>query len=1167
MTTASDPSYPAHWEADVVLRDGGTARIRPITPEDADRLVSFYAQVSEESKYYRFFAPHPRLSDRQVHRFTHHDYVDRVGLAATVGGEFIATVRYDRIDADGRPATAPADRAEVAFLVQDAHQGRGVASVLLEHIGAVARERGIRRFVAEVLPANIKMIKVFKDVGYQQKRTFEDGSVHLTLDLEPTAESLAVQRAREQRAEARSVQRLLAPGSVAVIGVSRSGGGLGAAALRNLRDSGFRGHLYAVNHALPAGGIAGDLLEGVRAYRSLGDIGAPVDLAVVAVPAERVPEVVASCGEHGVQGLVVLSAGYGESGPEGLERQRELLRQARSYGMRIIGPNAYGVINTSPEVSLNASLTPGPAPARGRIGLFTQSGAIGISLLSGLLRRGEGLSSFVSAGNRADVSGNDILQYWYEDPDTDVALMYLETLGNPRKFTRLARRTSAVKPVVVAKGGRHTGVTPAGHAVPGTRLPDATVSALLRQAGVIRVDTVTELVDAGLLLAGQPLPAGPRVAILGNSESLGVLTYDACVWERLRPHPPVDLTTEATPEDFRAALAAALSSADNDAVVVTAIPAVGEPELADELARALRSAAAEVPGKPVLVVHVELGGLADALSAARIPGPTGLAGLAHVPVPGPGGTGPGAAGAGAAEGAGRPAGVTGRSAGPAEPRPDGTHDGAGHGAGDTTPGGAVPDGSAGQPGGCAGHPVVPAGHPGGSGPAAGEDPGATRGTGTHRGSADTAGVSDGSTAVGPGTGSRRGPADTAGVPDGPPDTARGTGTHRGSAAATEAPTGPTATGPAATTPAATTPATTASASTGPAPAGREAVGADAAGYPGSAWSPGHTGSVGSAGSPRPAGSPGPDRAAASAVPSAAPHPGPAREPLRIPAYPAAERAARALAQAVRYADWRRADAEAGSTPEYEDIDEAGAADLLAGLLRDAGGEAVLTLGPADAAELLARYGIRVLPTFPAPTPDAAVDAARRLGFPVALKTTAPHLRHRADLGGVRLDLTTEAELRRSYDELTETLGKPAELQPVVQAMVPRGVDTVIRSVIDPAVGAVLSFGLAGVASELLGDTAHRLVPATSRDVAELIRSIRAAPLLFGWRGSDPVDTPALEELLLRLSRLVDTHPEVVGVELEPVVVAAEGLSVLSATVRVAHPPARTDLGPRTLPSY
>ncbi|WP_345174136.1 acetate--CoA ligase family protein, partial [Streptomyces lavendulae] len=313
-----------------------------------------------------------------------------------------------------------------------------------------------------------------------------------------------------------------------------------------------------------------------------------------------------------------------------------------------------------------------------------------------------------------------------------------------------------------------------------------------------------------------------------------------------------------------------------------------------------------------------------------------------------------------------------------------------------------------------------------------------------------------------------------------------------------------------------------------------------------------------------------------AVPPTAPAPaqgGPApggapREAARrIPAYPAAERAVKAVAEAVRYAEWRRANSEAGQVPEYEDIDESGAAARLAALLDGVPEGTALTLDEADARDLLGRYGIPVRPVLPAPSPDAAVRAARVLGYPVALKTTAPHLRHRADLGGVRLDLTTEAELRRSYEELTEALGKPGELLPVVQAMAPRGVDTVVRAVVDPAAGTVLSFGLAGVASELLGDTAHGLVPATDRDVAALIRSIRTAPLLFGWRGSDPVDTPALEELLLRLSRLVDDHPEVTAVALEPVVVATEGLSVLSATVRVAHPPARTDLGPRTLPSY
>ncbi|MGW3002423.1 bifunctional acetate--CoA ligase family protein/GNAT family N-acetyltransferase, partial [Streptomyces sp. NPDC001155] len=859
--------YPAHWEADVVLRDGGTARIRPITVDDADRLVSFYEQVSDESKYYRFFAPYPRLSAKDVHRFTHHDFVNRVGLAATIGGEFIATVRYDRIGADGLPASAPADEAEVAFLVQDAHQGRGVASALLEHIAAVARERGIRRFAAEVLPANAKMIKVFTDAGYTQQRSFEDGVVRLEFDLEPTDRSLAVQRAREQRAEARSVRRLLAPGSVAVIGVGRAPGGVGRSVLGNIRDAGYGGRLHAVNKAFP-----GDLKEvdGVRAYRSVRDIEDPVDLAVVAVPAEYVPGAVAECGEHGVQGLVVLSSGYAESGPEGRERQRALVQQARAYGMRIIGPNAFGVINTSADVRLNASLAP-EMPRPGRIGMFAQSGAIGIALLSRLHRRGggvtgvTGVSTFVSAGNRADVSGNDVLQYWYDDPETDVVLMYLESIGNPRKFARLARRTAAAKPLVVVQG---VGSAPQGHAVRATRLPHAIVSALLRQAGVIRVDTITELVDAGLLLARQPLPAGPRVAILGNSESLGVLTYDRCLAEGLRPARPLDLTTGATAADFHGALARALADDTCDSVVVTAIPAIGEASPGDaELAEALRSAAAAVPGKPVLVVHVELGGLAEALSAAASTAPQ------------------------------------------AAQRASGTGGGA---------------------------------HP-------------------------------------------------------------------------------------------------------------------------------------------------------------APLPAPL-EPLRdgtrlIPAYPAAERAVRALAEAVRYGQWRREAMDPGKVPEYEDIDEKGAARLIGELL--ARGEG-LTISDAETCELLGKYGIPVRRALPAPTPDAAAEAARTLGYPVALKATAPHLRHRADLGGVRLDLADEGQLRRAYAELTELFGPPEELRPVVQGMAPRGVDTVVRAVIDPAAGAVLSFSLAGAASQLLGDMAHRLIPVTDREATSLVRSIRTAPLLFGW---------------------------------------------------------------------
>ncbi|MFJ4701435.1 GNAT family N-acetyltransferase [Streptomyces sp. NPDC088768] len=971
---APDAGYPAHWEADVVLRDGGTARIRPITTDDAERLVSFYEQVSDESKYYRFFAPYPKLSAKDVHRFTHHDFVDRVGLAATIGGEFIATVRFDRVDATGRPASAPADEAEVAFLVQDAYQGRGVASALLEHIAAVARERGIRRFGAEVLPHNTKMIKVFTDAGYQQKRSFEDGVVHLTFGLEPTERSLAVQYAREQRAESRSVQRLLAPASVAVVGAKRAGGGVGRSILRNLLAAGYTGRLSAVNSSFPE---EQGTLDGVPAFRTVKEIGEDVDLAVVVVPAERVPEAVAECGEHGVRGLVVISAGYGESVTAGRARQRRLVRQARSYGMRLVGPNAFGLVNTDPAVRLNASLAPELAP-RGRVGLFTQSGAIGIALLSELHQRGTGLSTFVSAGNRADVSGNDVLQYWYDDPDTDVALMYLESIGNPRKFTRLARRAAATKPLVVVQGARHSAATPPSHAVAETRLPHATVSALLAQAGVIRVETVTDLVDTGVLLAGQPLPEGPRVAILGNSESLGLLTYDACLTEGLRPRTPLDLTTSASPEDFRHALEQALADPDSDAVVVTAIPWVGEGALdwpeGEVLGAALREAvAASESRKPVLVVHVELGGLAHALSAAT----------ATLPA----------------------------SAGP------------------HTPGGAVR--------------------------ADVRETGVVRDEGEARAAVREPGAA-----------------------------ARVTG--------------------------------------GPAPV-REPEDPAAEGRP--------------------------------ATP-------------RIPAYPAPERAVRALARAVRHAQWRTDTEHPGRVPEFDDIDEHGAAERVAALL-DAlpAGARGTTPGPEDTEDLLRRYGIPVLRALPAPDADAAARAAAELGYPVALKITAPHLRHRPDLGGVRLDLADESDLRRAYADLTALLGSPAELRPVVQSMAPRGVDTVVRAVIDPAAGAVLSFGLAGAPSELLGDTAHRLVPVTDRDAADQVRSLRSAPLLFGWRGAAPVDTDALQELIQRVSRLVDDHPEIVAVSLEPVVVAPRTVRVLGASLRLAHPPAVGGEGPRRMPMY
>ncbi|MEV5407392.1 GNAT family N-acetyltransferase [Thermopolyspora sp. NPDC052614] len=573
--------YPAHWEADVVLADGGTAHIRPIRPEDGDLLRAFYSRLSAESIYFRFFGPRPRLSDREVTWFTHVDYDDRVALIATIGAEMVAVTRYDRLEPKG-------EAAEVAFLVEDAHQGRGVASVLIEHLRAAARERGITRFIADVLPSNQRMLGVFKQAGYTAQTKFADGVVRMTLDLSPTETAQEVIAAREHLAESRSIKRLLTPESVAVIGAGREPGGVGQTVLRNLLAADFTGPVYPVHRHVRA-------VAGVRAYRSVSEIDENVDLAVVAVPADGVLDVVEECARKGVHGLVVVSSGFGETGPEGMERQDELVRIARANGMRVVGPNCLGIANTDPAVRLNATLA-ATMPGRGRVGFFSQSGALGTALLQRVAERGMGISTFVSAGNRADVSGNDMLQYWEEDPATEVILLYLESLGNPRKFARLARRISRRKPIVLVKSGM--GGVPAGHAAPVLRLPDTALSSLFEHAGVIRVGDLAQLFDVAQLLAHQPLPAGPRVGVLSNSHALAQLAVDACVAARLDPEPPVNLGATAGADAYREALPGLLARVD--AVVAIYMPPIAPAEGdAEAVAAVLREAAVEA-GKPVL---------------------------------------------------------------------------------------------------------------------------------------------------------------------------------------------------------------------------------------------------------------------------------------------------------------------------------------------------------------------------------------------------------------------------------------------------------------------------------------------------------------------------------------------------------------------------------------
>ena len=594
---ADGTAYPVAWEADVVLRDGSVAHVRPIVPDDAERLRTFHAGQSEESIYLRFFAPLRELSNRDVHRFTNVDHHDRVALVATVRDDIVGIGRFDRIDEH---------RAEVAFNISDHFQGRGVGSVLLEHLAMIGQEVDIQRFVAEVLPQNRKMINVFREAGYDVTHGFEDGVIALSFDIRPTEQSTRVRLSREHRAESVSVHSVLFPASVAVVGASPRPDAVGHRFLRHLLVGGFTGPLYAVHPT------ATEIL-GVPAHPSVGEIPGDVDLAIIVVPAEHVLDVVDECAAKGVRTVLVASAGFAESGAEGVARQELLRREARASGLRVVGPNSFGVLNTHPDVMLNASLSP-QFPRRGALGLFAQSGALGIAVLASAARRGLGVSSFASAGNRIDVSANDLMQYWIDDTDTDVVGLYLESMGNPRKFSRIARQLAWTKPVIVVSSGVSAYGVPPGHRTRPTNLPPQAFDALLRQAGVIRTENVHQLFDVATLLLHQPLPAGQRVAIVGNSDALGALSAQAVLsWGLEVAHGPVSLRAEATADDYATALRDAFDDPGVDSVLTCFIPPLGTVD--DAVIAAVRDAAAR-SDKPCLATFLGMRGVNEQLEAA-----------------------------------------------------------------------------------------------------------------------------------------------------------------------------------------------------------------------------------------------------------------------------------------------------------------------------------------------------------------------------------------------------------------------------------------------------------------------------------------------------------------------------------------------------------------------
>jgi len=870
-----------------------------------------------------------RLTDRELNRLTHLDQRDRVALVAVRPGadeggrpreDVLGVARYDKV--------SPTE-AEVAFNIADAMQGKGLGSVLLEHVAAAARERGVRRFTADVLPQNSSMLAVFRDAGYAVSQHLDDGVVMVAFDLDPTDRSREVMADREHRAEARSMQALLSARRVLLVGPGPVGPA-GATPEHHLAqrvvDAAAADPGDTVLIVLGAPGPVPDRpglavaaswddalgVEGDDTARddTAGDDtahGDGVDLALLAVPPAEAVDAVRRLAGRGVRGVVVLAAGYAETGPDGLARQRELVRAAHAGGMRVVGPASFGLLTTTPGARLHASLAE-RSPRPGVVGMFCQSAPAAVTLTRTLERRGLGVSALVSAGHRADVSGNDLMQYWQDDARTAVVCLYLESIGNPRKFSRIARRLAGVKPVVVVVAGRSGQVVPPGHAVRATRAPRRLLDEMLRQSGVIRAENTHQLMDVAQVLAHQPLPAGGRVGILASSAALAALVAEAAAAAGLVVAASSDfLPPDATDEQIAQVTDALYAPGACDVVVAVDVPVVVPRTGA--VARAVAEAAART-GRTTVASMLGLSGLPDELAA------TG---------------------------------------------PDGT-------------------------------------------------------------------------------------------------------------------------------------------------------------------------------------------------------------PVRIPAFSTPEDAVTALGKVVTYARWRTEDR--GTHVRPEGMDARRARRLVERWLADAEGGDGRALTQEETAELLDCYGVRLWRSRTVRTADEAVVAADELGWPVALKTASTALRHRTDLGGVRLDIADAAELRADVERMRqvalEVLGED-EPAMEVQPMAPVGVPCVIRSGEDPLFGPKVSFGLAGDATDLLDDVAYGIPPLTDVDVAAMVRTVRAAPRLFGYGGAPEADIDALEDVLARVSVLADDLPELASLELYPVVVGSAGVSVLHAVVRLRSAAQRADAPRRALP--
>jgi acetyl coenzyme A synthetase (ADP forming)-like protein len=568
----------------VLLKDGSSILLRPIKVDDASSWVEFVGRADTDTKYLRFHYRAKELRLEDAVRFCTVDYRNTFAFVAEVLREtkrdIVAIGRYYRLPDH--------HSAEVALVIEDRYQGRGLGTSILEQLAEVARENGIDVFEADVLAENEQMMSVLKDYGFHVTSELQTGVYRVTFPIAKTSVVLEKEAEREKVSTLASLRWLLKPQSIALIGASRHPGTIGYLLLQCLVQSGFSGNVYPVNPNV-------DSLMSLKTYPSVLAVPGEVDMAVIVVPARIVARVADECGRKGVHTLIVISDGFKEVGPEGASRERELRDIALGHGMRIVGPNCMGVINTDPSIKLNATFSPVYPPA-GNVAFLSQSGAMGLVVLEYASNLDIGISTFVSVGNRVDISSNDLMEYWEQDPSTDVILLYLESFGNPRRFSRIARRVSAKKPVVAVKGGSTQAGSRAAASHTGAMATSDVVSDVLFQhAGIIKVNLMEEMFDVAALLSNQPLPRGRRLVILTNGGGPGIIAADAAARNGLllpQPsedmvrklksvvkrdisfHNPLDTTAGADAEEFRAILRILADDKDSDAVLSIFIPPV-----------------------------------------------------------------------------------------------------------------------------------------------------------------------------------------------------------------------------------------------------------------------------------------------------------------------------------------------------------------------------------------------------------------------------------------------------------------------------------------------------------------------------------------------------------------------------------------------------------------